>query len=73
MKKIAGANGYEIYQKKGSGKYTKVKTITSGSTTSYRKYGLVSGRKYSCKIRSYVIIGNKKVYSDFSTVTRIIF
>lgn len=67
-KKVSGADGYEIYQKKGSGSYVKVKTITSGKTTTYTKKKLTTGKKYSYKIRAYDKVKSKKVYGKFSSV-----
>ena len=46
-KKVSGADGYVIYQKKSDGKYSKIKTITSGKTTSYTKKSLSSATKSS--------------------------
>lgn len=65
--RTSGASGYEIYQsaKKKSG-YSRVKTITKGSTTSYTRKGLKRKRTYYYKIRTYRIIGGKKIYSTFS-------
>ena len=33
--KVSGASGYYVYRKTGSGSYSNVKTVTSGSTVSY--------------------------------------
>ena len=66
-KKVSGADGYVIYQKKSDGKYSKVKTITSGKTTSYTKKSLSSATKYTYKIKAYDKKGSKKVYSDYSS------
>lgn len=65
--RTSGASGYEIYQsaKKKSG-YSRVKTITKGSTTSYTRQGLKRKKTYYYKIRTYRIIGGKKIYSTFS-------
>ncbi len=65
-KKVSGADGYVIYQKAGSGSYKKVKTITSGKTTSYTKKSLSSGKKYTYKIRAYDKSGSKKIYGAYS-------
>ena len=56
-----------IYQKKGDGKYLKIKTITSGKTTSYTKKSLSSATKYTYKIKAYDKVGSKKVYSEYSS------
>lgn len=67
-KKVSGAKGYVIYQKKSSGSYKKIKTITSGKTTSYTKKKLSNRTKYSYKIRAYKYSGSKKVYGEYSKV-----
>lgn len=68
-KKISGAGGYEIYRKTGaSGTYTKVKTITSGSTLTYRNTGLSIGKKYYYKVRAYDKQVNRTVRGKYSTV-----
>lgn len=53
--KVSGAKGYRVYRSKykNSG-YKLVKTITSGSTTSYRNSGLKSGTKYYYIVSGYV-------------------
>jgi fibronectin type 3 domain-containing protein len=66
-KKVSGADGYVIYQKKSDGKYEKIKTITSGKTTSYTKKSLSSATKYTYKIKAYDKQGSKKVYSEYSS------
>lgn len=67
--KISGASGYELYRstnKKGS--YSKIKTITKGSTTSYVNSNLSSKKGYYYKVKAYRIVNNKKVYSSYSSV-----
>ena len=65
-KKVSGVKGYAIYQKKGSGSFEKLATITSGSKTSYTAKDLSSATKYTYKIKSYKKKGGKKVYSSCS-------
>ena len=67
-KKVSGASGYVIYQKKSSGSYKKIKTVTSGKTTSYTKKKLSNKTKYSYKIRAYKKSGSEKIYSKYSNV-----
>ena len=58
-KKVATAGGYEVYR---NGK--KVKTITSGSTVSYKDTGAkTNGSKYSYVVYSYKKVGSKKYTS----------
>lgn len=59
--------GYEIWVKhKKSGKYEKVKTLTSANKTSYKVKKLQSGEKYYFKVRAYKKVNNKKIYGPFS-------
>lgn len=66
---IAGATGYEIYRStdKSSG-YSRVKTITSGSTLSWKNTGLKANTMYYYKVRAYRTVNDKKVYGSFSKV-----
>lgn len=49
--KSAGATGYYVYRAtKKSGSYTKIKTITKGSTRSYTDKDRVTGKKYYYKV-----------------------
>lgn len=67
-KKITGASGYEVYRKTGSsGTYTRVKTVTSGSTLSYTNKSLTKGKTYYYKVRAYKNVDGKKLYSSYST------
>lgn len=52
-KNIGGASGYIIYRstKKSSG-YKKIKTISSGNTTSYQVTGLTPGTMYYYKVKT---------------------
>lgn len=65
------AQGYEIYRKMGSGKWSRVKTIKKGKTTSFTNKKLKSGKTYQYKIRSYSKVGGKKIYSKFSTAYKV--
>ena len=51
---VVGASGYEIYRSKNDGEYSKVKTITSGSTVEWADTTAnTNGAKYSYKILAY--------------------
>ena len=66
-KRVSRASGYVIYRstsKKGT--YSKVKTITSGSTVSYTNTKLTSNKKYYYKVRAYKTLNGKNVYSSYS-------
>ncbi|WP_084375114.1 S8 family serine peptidase [Neobacillus soli] len=67
--KVSGANGYEVYRATSkSGKYSKVKTVTSGSSVSYTNTKLTKGKTYYYKVKSYRTVSGKKVYSSYSSV-----
>lgn len=66
-KKVSGASGYRIYRSTSrNGKYSKVKTITSSSTTSWKNTGLKAGKAYYYKIRAYRTISGKRHYGTVS-------
>lgn len=70
--KVVGAAGYEVYRATSkSGTYTKVTTITSGSTISYTNTGLTTGKTYYYKIRAYAANGTTKVYTGYSSVVSV--
>lgn len=64
-KKIS-VSGYKIYRKKGSGKYTAVKTIKGSSTISYQDKTLEPNQTYTYKIRTYKTVNGKNYYSSYS-------
>lgn len=66
--KVSAADGYQVYRYiQKDGNYTLVKTINSGSTTSLKNTGLVNGKIYYYKIKSFRVLDNgKKLYSAFS-------
>ncbi len=70
-KKVSKAKGYVIYQKKNSGKYKKVKTITKGSTKKWTAKKLNKSATYRYKIKSYKKSGKKKIYSRYSKVAKL--
>lgn len=70
--KSTGANGYEVYMATSkNGKYTKIATINKASTLSYTKSGLTNGKTYYFKVRSYITVNGKKVYSEYTTVAKV--
>ena len=67
--KISGASGYEIYRSTSkSGTYSKVKTVTSGSTIRFTNSNLTKGKTYYYKVRAYRTVSGKKVYGKYSAV-----
>lgn len=68
-KKNTSATGYEIYRSTArNGKYSKVKTITKNTTTSWKNTARAKNRIYYYKIRAYKTVNGKKTYSGFSAV-----
>lgn len=68
-KKVPEANGYVIYRstEKNSG-YEKIKTISSGKTTSFKDTGLKEGTKYYYKVRTRNKVNGKTGYGSDSAV-----
>ncbi len=67
--KVSGASGYQIQRYNSSkGKYSTVKTVTSGSTKSYSNKSLNSSTKYKYRIRAYITVSGNKTYSAWSDV-----
>lgn len=64
-KKVTGASGYEIYMKKG--KDGTFKKLDSTSASGYTAKNLNGGNTYYFKVRAYVKVDSKKIYSDFSS------
>ncbi len=69
-KKVTGSNGYEVYRGKG-GVYTKVKTMTSASTTAYTNGSLNKNTSYKYKVRAYKVIDGIKYYGTFSDIIKV--
>ena len=66
-KKVTGANGYQLQKYNSStGKYTTLKTITSGSTLQYTNENLNANTTYKYRIRAYKTVNGKKVYGKYS-------
>jgi hypothetical protein len=61
-KKVTGATGYYIYRSTSGGSYSKIKTVTSGSTVTYTDTGAKkNGTKYQYKIYAYASTGTGAV------------
>ncbi len=62
------ADGYEVFRATSkTGKYTKIKDIGYNDSLIFNN-ATTRGRKYFYKVRSYVYVDGKKVYSPFSKV-----
>ena len=67
--KVSGASGYEVWRAvKKSGKYSRVKTIKSGRTLTFKNTKLKKKKTYYYKIRAYKSVAGEKFYSSFSAV-----
>lgn len=51
--KVSGASGYYVYRKTGSGSYTKIATVKSGSTVSYLDKSAQKGKTYTYTVKAY--------------------
>ncbi len=51
--KVKGAKGYYIYRKTGTGSYTKIATVKSGSTKSYVDRKAVRTKSYTYAVKAY--------------------
>jgi fibronectin type 3 domain-containing protein len=66
---VPGANGYEVYRSTAStGTYSKIATLTSGSTLTYTNSSVSTGTTYYYKVRAYRTINRVKVYSPHTKV-----
>lgn len=72
-KRDKSVDGYQVFMKvhvKGFKiGFDRVKTINSNKTTGYRCSMLVRGMKYSYRVRSFIKVHGKKVFSPYVTVT----
>lgn len=66
-KKVSGAQGYYVYRKLPGGSWTRIKTITSGSTTAYRDTNLQPGKKYIYTVRAYKKSGSQVYLGGYNT------
>ena len=64
-KKVSGASGYQVQQKK-SNKWTTLKNTTSSAYTVSK---LKAGTSYQFRVRTYKTISGKKYYSSWVTLT----
>jgi hypothetical protein len=65
--KTAGASGYYIYRKTANGSFTKIKTITSGSTVSFTDTTAKAGTTYYYTVKAYAKSGAKTYTSSYVT------
>lgn len=60
-------DGYRIYRKEGSGKWTSIAVIQNGKTSSYLDKAVKKGKKYAYRVRAYVKEPYGTVYSKYKT------
>lgn len=66
---VSGASGYEVYRATSrGGTYSKVGTVTRGTTLSFTNTGLTSGRTYFYKVRAYRLVDEKQVFGAYSSI-----
>lgn len=65
--RISGASGYKVYRsvKKSSG-YKCIATVKKGTTRSLVNSKIKKGKRYYYKVRAYVKVSGKYVYSSYS-------
>ena len=60
--------GYQVYRSTDNKTWTKVATITSNSTLTYKDTGLTANTTYYYKVRAYKLVDGKYTYGNFSSV-----
>lgn len=71
-KRDKNVTGYEIYRSTKKDKnYKRIKTIKKNKTTSYTDQGVIKGKTYYYKIRSYKTVNYKKYCSSYSKVIKV--
>lgn len=84
-KKVTNAKGYYVYRKLSGGSYKKIKTITSGSTVTYKDTSsLTAGKTYVYTVKAYAgttesgynssgvsVKIPKKTYTPYKTTTSV--
>ena len=66
----ADVDGYLIYRKTDSGKYTKIQSIRNIDTLSYQDKTVIPGHTYSYRIRSFKKVDGKNYYSSYTSVKK---
>lgn len=69
---VSGAQGYEIYRSTSKDKdFKKIKTISKGSTVTYKDKSVKAGKTYYYKIRGYKTSDGETVKAGYSTVQKV--
>lgn len=69
-KKVKDANGYAVFQYL-SGKWTRIKTITSADTLSYKVKNLKSGTVYKFRLKAYKKADGKTLWSGATSTLNV--
>lgn len=65
--KVPNVTGYMVYRAtKKDGEYKRIATIRSNKTLSYTATGMINGKTYYFKLRSYKKTDTKTYYSDYT-------
>lgn len=71
-KKVKGATKYQIYRAASkNGTYKRVVTRSASKCATYKNTKLKAKKTYWYKVRSYKLVGNEKIYSDFSAPKKV--
>ena len=71
-KKVKGAAKYQIYRAASkNGTYKRVVTRSASKCATYKNTKLKAKKTYWYKVRSYKLVGNEKIYSDFSAPKKV--
>ncbi|NLP51855.1 bacterial Ig-like domain-containing protein [Bacillus sp. RO1] len=66
---VDSAHGYRVYRSTSeNGAYSRVATISSNSTLEYTNTGLLTGKTYYYKVRTYRVEGDKTIFGAYSEV-----
>ena len=66
-KKVAGAEGYQVWRKTGSGSYSKIATVKGSTKVTYTDKKAKKGKTYTYKIKAY----KSKTTSAYSNAKKI--
>lgn len=68
--KKKSVDGYKIYRKTGTGKYSCIQTIKGNKTVSFKDTSVKPSNTYTYRIRGYVTVNGKNYYSAYTGVKK---
>lgn len=68
--KKKSVDGYKIYRKTGTGKYSCIQTIKNNTTVSFKDTSVKPANTYTYRIRGYVTVNGKNYYSSYTAVKK---